>query len=301
MDTWRSIDGAAPEEARRLLARACGSSRWIDRMLGRRPFGSREALLSAARAEWDALDERDWREAFTHHPKIGDREALRERFPSTHALSAREQAGVDGASDAVLDALAEGNRRYEERFGYIFIVCASGPERGRDALEAECAAWQRPEPRDPDRRRRAGEDHGAAAGLSRGGRTEETEVTGSTEGTETNEDERRGFTLRTACAPAGGRRRGRFEGLRSKARHDSGTCFQSQSFKSTTPRSARCKQSRMLNSARLSPCVSVAPFLRVETVTFVTFGLNSTLRISATGTRAYETRRSCSSKSRRPS
>jgi 2-oxo-4-hydroxy-4-carboxy-5-ureidoimidazoline decarboxylase len=95
-------------------------------MLGRRPFGSREALLSAARAEWDTLDERDWREAFTHHPKIGDREALRERFPSTHALSAREQAGVDSAPDAVLDALADGNRQYEKRFGYIFIVCASG-------------------------------------------------------------------------------------------------------------------------------------------------------------------------------
>jgi len=46
--------------------------------------------------------------------------------PVTHALSAREQVGVDGASDAVLEALADGNRRYEERFGYIFIVCASG-------------------------------------------------------------------------------------------------------------------------------------------------------------------------------
>ncbi len=99
-------------------------------MLVRRPFGSRDALLACARAEWGALDDRDRREAFTHHPKIGDREALRQRFPSTHALSAREQAGVDGAPDAVLDALAEANRRYEERFGYIFIVCASGLSAG---------------------------------------------------------------------------------------------------------------------------------------------------------------------------
>ncbi len=81
--------------------------------MGRRPFGSRAALLSAARTVWDALEERDWREAFTHHPKIGDREALRQRFPATQALSAREQSGVDGASDAVLDALAEGNRHYQ--------------------------------------------------------------------------------------------------------------------------------------------------------------------------------------------
>lgn len=126
MDTWQEIDRAAPDEARRLLTRACGSSQWADRMLGQRPFGSRESLLSAARREWDALTEDDWREAFTHHPKIGDRDALRQRFPSTHTLSTREQAGVDGAPDHVLDALAEGNRRYEETFGFIFIVCASG-------------------------------------------------------------------------------------------------------------------------------------------------------------------------------
>ena len=95
-------------------------------MMARRPFGSRESLLSAAQEEWQSLDEHDWREAFTHHPKIGDRAALRERFPATHDLSAREQAGVAAASDAVLDALAAANRRYETRFGYIFIVCASG-------------------------------------------------------------------------------------------------------------------------------------------------------------------------------
>jgi 2-oxo-4-hydroxy-4-carboxy-5-ureidoimidazoline decarboxylase len=138
MDTWQAIDRAASREARRLLARACGSSRWVDRMLGRRPFGSREALLSAARSEWDALTEDDWREAFTHHPKIGEREALRGRFPSTHALSTREQAGVDGAPDDVLDALAEGNRRYEETFGYIFIVGASG--RSADEMLAMLTA-----------------------------------------------------------------------------------------------------------------------------------------------------------------
>ena len=126
MDTWQAIDEAAPQEARLLLARACGSSRWVEQMMGQRPFGSRTALLSAARTVWDALDERDWREAFTHHPKIGDRDALRLRFPATHTLSAREQSGVDGASETVLDALADGNRRYEARFGYIFIVCASG-------------------------------------------------------------------------------------------------------------------------------------------------------------------------------
>ncbi len=95
-------------------------------MLARRPFGSHEALLAAAREDWSALSADDWREAFGHHPKIGDRDALRARFAATRHLAAAEQAGVDSASDAVLDALAAGNREYEAKFGFIFIVCATG-------------------------------------------------------------------------------------------------------------------------------------------------------------------------------
>jgi 2-oxo-4-hydroxy-4-carboxy-5-ureidoimidazoline decarboxylase len=126
MDTWQAIDRGSDDVAGRLLGRACGASRWVDRMLQRRPFGSRERLLAAALEEWNALGERDWREAFDHHPKIGDRAALAARFPATHDLSAREQAGVAGASDVVLEELADANRLYESRFGYIFIVCATG-------------------------------------------------------------------------------------------------------------------------------------------------------------------------------
>jgi 2-oxo-4-hydroxy-4-carboxy-5-ureidoimidazoline decarboxylase len=95
-------------------------------MLDRRPFGSNARLLQAARDEWFALTAADWREAFSHHPRIGDREALRARFPATAHLSEREQAGVNGAGHDVLDALADANRAYEDRFGHIFIVCATG-------------------------------------------------------------------------------------------------------------------------------------------------------------------------------
>ena len=126
METWQAIDAARPEEARRLLRACCGSERWVARMMRRRPFTNRETALSAARDEWLALDEIDWKEAFSHHPKIGDRDALRRRFPETHHLSAREQAGVDDAQEDVLGALASGNQAYEARFGYIFIVCATG-------------------------------------------------------------------------------------------------------------------------------------------------------------------------------
>lgn len=130
MDSWRRLDEAPADEARRLLTACCGSSRWVDRMMRRRPYGSREALDEVARDEWLALGPDDWREAFAHHPQIGDREALRTRFAATRRLSEREQSGVADASDAVLDALAAGNRAYEDRFGFIFIICATGKSAG---------------------------------------------------------------------------------------------------------------------------------------------------------------------------
>ena len=118
MELWQRIDTSPLEEARAVLTTACGAHRWVDRMLIRRPFGSRDALLAVAREEWFSLGESDWREAFSHHPKIGQKSADR--------LAAEEQSGVSGAPADVLAALAEGNREYERKFGYIFIVCATG-------------------------------------------------------------------------------------------------------------------------------------------------------------------------------
>lgn len=99
-------------------------------MAARRPFDSRERALEAAREEWFALNEDEWREAFAHHPRIGDVEGLRRKFGASRVLSEREQAGVDDASEEVLQALLEGNREYEARFGHIFIVCATGKSAG---------------------------------------------------------------------------------------------------------------------------------------------------------------------------
>lgn len=126
MAPWQRIDTAGEADAQALLMRCCGSARWVDAMLARRPFGDDASLLSAARDVWFSLDASDWRDAFSHHPKIGDRDALRTRFAATRSLSEREQAGVSGAADGILDALAEGNAAYERRFGFIFIVCATG-------------------------------------------------------------------------------------------------------------------------------------------------------------------------------
>ena len=95
-------------------------------MLARRPFGSLEAARQAAREEWFALPVSEWRTAFAHHPRIGDGGMRRAGAGGAAGVSAREQAGVANASADLLSALREANREYEARFGYIFIVCASG-------------------------------------------------------------------------------------------------------------------------------------------------------------------------------
>lgn len=113
-------------EARAALTRCCGSPAWVEGMMRQRPFSSEEQLHTVAQALWAAQPPAEIRLAFTHHPRIGDLDSLRQRFASTALWSGQEQAGVQGADEAVLRALAEGNTAYEARFGTIFIVCATG-------------------------------------------------------------------------------------------------------------------------------------------------------------------------------
>ncbi len=109
------------------LAKCCGAERWVRLMLAKRPFADRAQLWNWAEKAWfEGCGEADWHEAFTHHPKIGDMENLKKKFAATHEWSGAEQAGVHVAKEEVLLALAEGNRAYEEKFSYIFIVCATG-------------------------------------------------------------------------------------------------------------------------------------------------------------------------------
>ncbi|MBJ6108333.1 2-oxo-4-hydroxy-4-carboxy-5-ureidoimidazoline decarboxylase [Hymenobacter sp. BT523] len=109
------------------LQKCCGASAWVENMVALFPIADAETLMQQATAVWNKLSEADWREAFTHHPKIGgDVAALREKFASTSTWAEGEQAAVKQASQATLEALAAGNTAYERKFGYIFIVCATG-------------------------------------------------------------------------------------------------------------------------------------------------------------------------------
>ena len=118
------------DEAHAALALCCVSERWIRGMLAGRPFASREALLAHSDALWSSLGEGDYLEAFEGHPKIGDVASLREKYAASGSLAAHEQSGVAGADESLLMRLAAGNARYEARFGFIFIVCASGKSAG---------------------------------------------------------------------------------------------------------------------------------------------------------------------------
>jgi OHCU decarboxylase len=95
-------------------------------MVKRRPFTSRAAVFSAADEIWRSLGPGDWLEAFSHHPRIGERLAAAPGAAPRNEWAAGEQSGMQHARDAVREAIASVNREYERRFGYIYIVCATG-------------------------------------------------------------------------------------------------------------------------------------------------------------------------------
>lgn len=90
-----------------------------------RPFASLEDLQAKADSIWLSLNQEDWLEAFHAHPKIGEQKAAAQSEQARN-WSKREQSGTEGAAEETRDALAAGNQEYEKRFGFIFIVCATG-------------------------------------------------------------------------------------------------------------------------------------------------------------------------------
>lgn len=121
-----ALNAMPPDAARDALLRCCGSRRWAEAMTVRRPFASADDVLRAAAAIEADLSRDDWLEAFAAHPRIGDIDSLRKKFATTADWASGEQAGVAGADETVIRALADGNREYEAKFGHTFIVSATG-------------------------------------------------------------------------------------------------------------------------------------------------------------------------------
>ncbi|MFD1871582.1 2-oxo-4-hydroxy-4-carboxy-5-ureidoimidazoline decarboxylase [Hymenobacter bucti] len=124
--TLSDLNALAPAARAEALGTCCGAVAWVAALNDQFPFASPAALFEAAERIWDNLGEADWREAFKHHPKIGDVNALKEKFASTATWAAGEQGAVRQAAPETLEALAAGNDTYAQKFGYIFIVCATG-------------------------------------------------------------------------------------------------------------------------------------------------------------------------------
>jgi OHCU decarboxylase len=137
-DEVNALDRDAAEQ---LFLRCCGSTRWAREMAARRPFRDAGTIAEAADRIWRDLGAADWNEAFAAHPRIGEShraggaggageagragEARGTGEPGAD-WSAREQAGMDDAIDVVRHRLAAANLKYEARFGFIYIVCATG-------------------------------------------------------------------------------------------------------------------------------------------------------------------------------
>ena len=117
--TLAAFNAASPEAAERDVLACCESRSFARRIVGDRPYRDAAALYDAVTAAFEALTWDDIVESMNAHPRIGDR-------PASAGWSAAEQSGAAAASDQVRQGLAEGNLAYEERFGHVFLICATG-------------------------------------------------------------------------------------------------------------------------------------------------------------------------------
>jgi 2-oxo-4-hydroxy-4-carboxy-5-ureidoimidazoline decarboxylase len=119
---WNATDENAAREA---MISCCGAKRWAEEMVALRPFKSVPELSEAADRVWCTMQEADWMEAFACHPRIGERKVAHASAQSV-AWSKQEQSRTGSAGEDVMAKIAEGNRQYEEQFGFTYIVCATG-------------------------------------------------------------------------------------------------------------------------------------------------------------------------------
>ena len=121
-----SLNSLLPSDAEAELLKCCGSRNWAQRTAGERPFQSFNQLIETADRIWWSLEPADWLEAFHSHPKIGEQKAAAAIAADAQRWSEDEQSGTRDAAAETMNELRELNNAYEKKFGYIFIVCASG-------------------------------------------------------------------------------------------------------------------------------------------------------------------------------
>jgi 2-oxo-4-hydroxy-4-carboxy-5-ureidoimidazoline decarboxylase len=122
--TLAEFNALPSSNAETALLDCCGATRWTRLVAGSRPFANVSALCAGAEAAWGQMERADILEAFSHHPQIGQK--AEGGSQSHRKWSEGEQSGAQAAAEDVKTWLDRGNRAYYEKFGYIFIVCASG-------------------------------------------------------------------------------------------------------------------------------------------------------------------------------
>lgn len=128
---YESLAALPPDEARQEFLKCCGSVKWAEAMVQLRQYAHHiDGLINLGNSIWWMLEPSDWLEAFHSHPKIGEKKAAAEVSSQSKQWSGQEQAGVQTATQITLDSLAQLNRDYEQKFGFIFIVCATGKSAG---------------------------------------------------------------------------------------------------------------------------------------------------------------------------
>jgi len=119
--TLSDFNNLDKETAAKELFSCCGSQKWVSLLMKEFPFDSQDVLIKRTTEIWyDECGKKDWLESFAHHPRIGDKKSLTEKF------AGKEQAGVASATEELNEKLVNANAKYENRFGFIFIVCATG-------------------------------------------------------------------------------------------------------------------------------------------------------------------------------
>jgi 2-oxo-4-hydroxy-4-carboxy-5-ureidoimidazoline decarboxylase len=119
---WNSLDA---ESATREILPCCGSQAWATALTAKRPYTNEAALLTTSDTIWRSLPEAAWQQAFDSHPRIGQKHAQTQATQEALRWSAQEQRTALSADATAKLALEEANRRYEQRFNRIFIVCAN--------------------------------------------------------------------------------------------------------------------------------------------------------------------------------
>lgn len=122
--TLQEFNSLSKKEAFDNLFRCCGSTHWANELMEHFPFASVTELKTTSDGIWLQCDKKDWMEAFSHHPKIGEKPG--DKHKSTSDWAGSEQSGMQSADEKIKTELALLNKEYEETFGYIFILCATG-------------------------------------------------------------------------------------------------------------------------------------------------------------------------------